>query len=144
MEAIHVKRILRILLPALCGAAYAALAVLLSRLLITHLSGLFSLIEGLFGLSADDGAYVSQILGQFRNAVLVSPWLPALLIGAAIGMGAAWLIRLRNARHITIDITLWILLLIPLSLISLYFTQVNGIMTGNLIRTFLPLLPELL
>ncbi|MBQ2957450.1 MAG: hypothetical protein IJE08_13430 [Clostridia bacterium] len=138
------KRILRILLPALCGAAYAALAVLLSRLLITHLSGLFSLIAGPAGLSADAAAYVSQILGQFRSAALVSPWLPALLIGAVIGMAAAWLIRLRHAKHITIDITLWILLLIPLSLVALYFTQVNGIMTGNLLKTFLPMLPELL
>lgn len=138
------KKAVKYSLSMLGGVAYAALAVLLSGWLIRNLSSLFAVVSGMTGSDEDTLIYISQILSQFRQAEVVPPWLWALLTGAAFGTLTAWLSSLRRVRRIAIDILLWLPLLIPLSLIVLWFTDVNGIRVGALVSRLFPLLPDLL
>lgn len=138
------KKYAKYVLVPLCGAGYAALALLISRLLVRGLSPLFTWVGGLAELNENTLSYAGQILDQFKTAVIRSPWLPALLIGAAIGALAAWLISLRRVKRIAIDILLWLILLLPLALLALWFTELNGIRVGAFISALLPLLPHLL
>lgn len=137
------KQCFRRILSLLPGLLYAAAAVCLSRLLIRTLSVLFSQFGGMAGLDAETLAYGAQVLAQFKSAVLVSPWLPALLTGAAFGALTSWLTRRRPLRIVAAAI-LWLILLLPMALAALWYTEVNGIMTCALVRTLLPLLPALL
>ena len=138
------KKTLKYLLFSLWGAAYGALAVGLSRLLVRNLAPLFRLIGGLAGLNETTLAYGSGILAPLSNASILSPWLPALLIGAAVGLFSAWLISRPGVTRIVINLTLDLFLLIPLALAALWFTYVNGICVGSLIKTLLPILSHLL
>lgn len=136
------KKHIRFLLSPLAGLLYAAAVILLSRLLIVFLAGPAGAVCRIAGLDADTLEYVRQILIQFRNARLVSPWLPALLTGAVCGLLTGWAARRRAGRILCV--ILWVILLLPLVLTAVWFTSVNDIMTGALIRTLLPLLPALL
>ena len=118
--------------PALWGLGYAFAVILLSRLLLRCLGG----IIGLFGT---DLSQVAQAAGQLRNAVLVSPWLMGLLTGGLIGN----LLRIAFRKPGTLRrVSIWSgsLLLIPLVLLCLCFTRVNGICVLDLLRTVLPIL----
>ena len=138
------KKTLKYALPPLLGALYAALAILLSRLLIRNLSGLFLWVGPMAGLDKNTLSYGAQVLSQLNSAHILSPWLPCLLIGAAAASLAAWLISRRRIKRITIDLLVWILLLIPLALIVLWFTTVNSIRVSSLISLLINLLPHLL
>ena len=138
------KKALNYLPSALCGAAYSALAVGLSRLLIRNLAPLFRFIGGLASLDEETLVYGHDILAQLQGAVIVSPWLPALLIGAAAGLLSAWLISRPGVTRIVINLTLYLILLIPLALIALWFTSVNAISVSALIQSILPILPHIL
>ena len=105
---------------SLVGAGYAALAICFSRWLVRHLSDIWRALGGLFGVKGDTLSYVEKVLAQLKDASLHSPWLAGLLIGAGIG-----------------------LLLIPLGLIALWFTDVNTIRFGSFVSVFLPLVPHL-
>jgi len=135
---------LNYLLGVLWGVSYSALAVGLSRLLVRNLAPLFRFIGGLASLDEKTLAYGSDILMPLRSAVIVSPWLPALLIGAALGLLFAWLISRPGVTRIVINLTLHLLLLIPLALLALWFTSVNAISIGALIQSILPILPHIL
>ena len=137
------KKYFRPILSILPGALYAALIALLSQLLIRFLAELFGLFSGTTGLNADTLDYITQILRQFRSASLVSPWLPFLLTGAILGAPIVCLIHRRRGRIIAAAV-LSVILLLPLTLLALWFTEVNGIKTCALVRTLLPLLPSLL
>lgn len=138
------RKIWKYLSGALIGAAYAALPVALSRLLIRHLAALFDWIGALAGLDESALSYGAQILSQLKSAALLSPWLPFLLTGAALGIMIVWLASRKPIKHIVIDLTLWLLLLLPLALCALWFTAVNGIRVGLLIQSVLPILPHIL
>ena len=138
------KKIWKYPLGALLGAAYAALPAALSRLLIRQLDVLFSRIGALASLDEKTLSYGAQILSQLKSASILSPWLPFLLTGAALGLMIAWLIARKPVKHIVIHLTLWLLLLIPLTLLALWLTTVNDIALGNLLQSILPILPHIL
>lgn len=133
-------KMLRRALPLFPGAAYAALTVLLSRLLIRHLGGIAGFIGGMTGLKESNAAYAAQVLSQLTRASVVSPLIPALLLGAPAG----WLLGLLKKRRTLICVCLGALLLLPLTLLALWFTEVNGVQTGALLSALLPMLPHLL
>lgn len=138
------KKLLKFTPPPLIGAGYAALAVSLTRMLIRNLSDLFLWIGPMAGLDEGTLSYGAQVLGQLRSAQILSPWLPCLLIGASAASLMAWLLSRRRVKRITIDLLVWLVLLIPLALPVLWFTTVNGIRTGSLISLLINLLPHLL
>ena len=115
---------------ALFGAAYGILLVLLSRGFIRDLSGVFLLIGKIIKLDEELVKHVIQVLEQFKAAKLVSPWLFVLLIGIGVGILYFRLIRSRK-RKVVISACLWSLLLIPLMLGIVCFTEVNGVCLAN-------------
>ena len=138
------KKYLRYMWGLLIGAACAALPVALSRILIRNLAGIFGWIGSIASLDEETLSYGVQILAQLKSAVIVSPWLPFLLVGAVLGLLTAWLTGRKPVRHIVIDLTLGLLLLLLLTLLALWFTSINAISVGSLIESILPTLAHLL
>lgn len=138
------KKYMKYPLGAFIGAACAALPVAFSRLMIRNLAGIFRWIGSLASLDEETLSYGVQILSQLKAAVIDSPWLPFLLTGAVLGGAIAWMTGRKPVRHIVIDLTLGLLLLLLLSLLALWFTSVNDISVGSLIQSILPTLFHLL
>lgn len=138
------KKYLRYMWGLFIGAACAALPVALSRLLIRNLAGIFGWIGSIASLDEETLSYGVQILAQLKSAVIVSPWLPFLLAGAVLGLLTAWLTGRKPVKHIIIDLTLGLLLLLLLTLLALWFSSINAISVGALIESILPTLAHLL
>lgn len=138
------KRYLKYPLGLFIGAACAALPVALSRLMIRNLAGIFHWMGSIASLDEETLAYGAQILSQLKSAVIASPWLPFLLAGAVLGLLMAWLTGRKPVKHIIIDLTLGLLLLLLLTLLALWFTSINAISVGALIESILPTLAYLL
>lgn len=138
------KKYLKYPLGACIGAACAALPVVLSRLMIRNLVGIFRWIGSIAALDEEMLAYGGQILSQLKDAVIVSPWLPFLLTGAVLGGFVAWITDRKPVKHIVIDLTLGLLLILLLTLLALWFTSINAINVGSLIQSILPTLFHLL
>ena len=138
------KKYLRYMGGLFIGVACAVLPVALSRILIRNLSGIFGWIGSIASLDEETLAYGVQILSQLKSAVIVSPWLPFLMAGAVLGLLIAWIIGRKPVKHIVIDLMLSLLLLLPLTLLALWFTSINAISVGSLIQSILPTLAHLL
>ena len=132
-------RIVKKLLAALLsGAGLAAVVILLSQLVLRHLGDIVGWIGGIAGMKASDLELFTQIFAQLRDAAIVSPWIPALLIGCALNAAVAYIIHSGKFRHVVININF--VLLIPAVAAALWFTSVNGIMLGDMIRQLIPIL----
>lgn len=138
------KKYLRYMRGLFIGAACAALPVVLSRLMVRNLAGIFGWIGSLASLDEETLAHGVQILAQLKSAVIASPWLPFLLAGGVLGLLMAWITGRKLVRHIVIDLTLGLLLLLLLTLPALWFTSINTIGVGSLIESILPTLAHLL
>ena len=138
------KKYLRYMGGLFMGAAVAALPVVLSRILIRNLSGIFGWIGSIASLDEEMLAYGVQILSQLKSAVIVSPWLPFLMAGAVLGLLMAWIAGRKQVKHIIINLTVGSLLLLLLTLLALWFTSINAISVGSLIQSILPTLAHLL
>ena len=126
------------------GAACAAVLVALSRILIRSLAVIFGWIGSIASLGEETVSYGVQILSQLKTAVIDSPWLPFLLAGAALGLLIAWITGRKPVRHIVIVVVLGVLLLLPLTLLAVWFTAINDISLSALILSILPTLGHLL
>lgn len=138
------KKYLKGPLGMLIGAACAAIPVVLSRLLIRNLAGIFSWIGSIASLDEETLSYGVQILTQLKSAVIASPWLSFLMAGAVLGLLIAWISGRKPVKHIVVDLTLGLLLLLLLTLLALWFTSINAISVGSLIESILPTLAHLL
>ena len=136
------KKLLHTISPLLCGAAYTFLALLLSQALIRCLADLFVFFGGAAGLNEDLLVYGHQILAPLRHADIRSPWLPALITGAAAGL--LLLRRIHSLRGRVLCLIGMLLLLPLLTLGALWMTSVNDICVGNLLQSVLPIIPHLL
>ncbi|MBR5383118.1 MAG: hypothetical protein IK133_04780 [Clostridia bacterium] len=131
------KIYLKYLRGSFIGTAYAALIIVLSRLLVRNLSGIFGWAGSLASLDKETLTQGTQILAQLKPAVIISPWLPFLLSGAVLGALIAWAAERRPVRLFVI-VLVPCLLLLPLTLLALWFTIINDIGFGSLIRSVLP------
>ena len=131
------KIYLKYLRGSFIGTAYAALIIVLSRLLVRNLSGIFGWAGSLASLDKETLTQGTQILAQLKPAVIISPWLPFLLSGAVFGALTVWAADRRPVRVFVIVLVLCLLLL-PLTLLALWFTIINDIGFGSLIRSVLP------
>ena len=109
-----------------------------------NLAGIFAWIGAIASLDEETLSYGVQILAQLKSAVIVSLWLPFLLAGAVLGLLIAWITGHKPVKHIVIDLTLGLLLLLLLTLLVLWFTSINAISVGSLIESILPTLAHLL
>lgn len=134
------QKMLRRAPAMLLGAAYGALAVCLSRLLIVRLGDLVSLIGGMTALDESVVGLAAYALSQLVHAQIVSPIVPAMLLGALAGL----LLNPPQRRRILSRVCLGALLLLPLTLLALWFTVVNDVQVGALVSVLLPMLSRLL
>lgn len=135
----------RLLWGAGVGAVWAAAAVSLSRLLIRSLGPLFRGVGALAGMDAETVSYGAQVAGQLKTAQIGSPWLPALLIGAALGLIISCVPR-KAKLHAAAKILLGLLLVLLMLLCTaacLYCTEINSIRLSALLSALLPALPHL-
>lgn len=138
------KKAMNCLLGAASGAAYAALTVFLSRILIRNLHLLFQWIGSLAALEEDTLSYGVQILIQLKDAAIASPWLYALPAGVALGALIAWPKAKKPVRKIILCLVAGLILILPLALIVLWFSEVNAVGVSSLLNTLLPIVPHLL
>lgn len=138
------KICLKYLLGPFIGSTCAALPVVLSRILVRNLAGIFGGVGSLMSLDKETLARGTQILVQLKTAAIVSPWLLFLLSGAVLGTLAVWSFDRRPVRHIGISLALSLLLLLLLTLLALFLTFINDIFVGSLLRSVLPTLFHLL
>ena len=61
-----------------------------------------------------------------------------------LGLLIAWITGHKPVKHIVIDLTLGLLLLLLLTLLALWFTSINAISVGSLIESILPTLAHLI
>lgn len=138
------KIYLKYLLGSFIGSVCSALPVVLSRILVRNLAGIFGWVGSLMSLQEETLARGTQILAQLKTAIIVSPWLLFLLAGAVLGALAVWFLNRMPVRHIIIDLALCLLLLLLLTLLALWLTSINEIFVSSLIRSVLPTLFHLL
>lgn len=125
----------RFLCPGiLCGT----LAIGMSSLAVRKMDVLPALAGGLLGLDPSMLTYAALVLSQLRRAALKPAWFPVLLLGMLTG---AVLLRIRSKW---LAGCLWFLLLLALTALSLWMTEVNGIRFGAALSTLFPLLNQLL
>ena len=137
------KIYLKYLRGSFIGTAYAALIIVLSRLLIRNLAGVFGWAGSLASMDEETLSQGTQILSQLKPAVIISPWLYFLLSSAVFGALTVWAADRRPVRLFVIVLVLCLLLL-PLTLLALWFTVINDIGVGPLLRSVLPTLFYLL
>lgn len=131
------KKTVRTLITFLPGALGGVLAVLLSRLLLRNLDAAVLLAGKIIGLNQQNLTAAVQILAQLNTAELSSNWLPAAAFASVCGF---CLLRIRPK---VISVLLWLLLLVLTLAAALWFTQVNGVQVGALLKVLLPLIPHL-
>jgi len=110
---------------AAAGLLYSLTALLLSRCLITSLGAIFGWVSSIIGVAEDLKDFLVPVLSQLKGAQLGSPWL-LLLLGTAAGALYGYLIRRCRRRRLLSGI-LAVVLFLPLLLVNIGFTQVNGL-----------------
>lgn len=117
------------------GMAYGAFVCILSYLLIQNLSSVFGLLAGIFGFDPKTESHIFAVLAQLRSSSVGSPWILTMLFGGTVG----WLLSLITGRKTRIWLTavLAALLLLPLILVAVWFSYINDVMVGNLIKSLL-------
>ena len=121
----------------IAGILWATIPVLLSCILIRNLSGLFETLSGSLPIPKQLAAQIIQALAQLNSAVLASPW----LLSAVIGLGMGLLHYVLWGKKAA-----WFLIaaVLPVTVLFLWFTGVNGIHLGAVLKRLFVLVPELL
>ena len=131
------KTVIKWSIYPLCGILYAVFVILLSRLLLREAQTVAAWVGTTAGLDATLMEQIVLAAGQLKAALVVSPWITALVTGALTGValrcipgkGKAW-----------IAVAAGVVLLIPAVLLAFLFTQVNGIRVFSVLRCALALL----
>ena len=119
------------------GTLYAALAILLSRLVLGEAAVLAAWLCDMAGLTPELTAQIALAAGQLKAAVVVSPWIGGLVAGGLIGV----LLRtIPGKQRLWITIGCGVLVLVPAVFLALCFTRVNDIRVLSVLRCALALL----
>ena len=121
------KKRVRALLPFLLGAAYGLLLILLTFWLITGAADVVAFAAQMLRLEAAQDVVLA--LRQLEEAHIQLPWAVILLMGA-LALVLAWLLR-RCRRKALISSCLAVVLVLPLTVMVLAFTTINGIRPAN-------------
>ena len=111
-------------IPLIWAAAYGGLILMLAYGTIFHAKIIFKPLVYLVGMG-EHWQMIAGVLGQLKKADVSFSYIPALV--GAVGAGL-WLIKpSRKAKTGKVRILCAALLLIPLSLTTLFFSEINGI-----------------
>ena len=127
----------RFLRSFLWGAAWGALAVFSARLLIRYMGRLAASVGSLAGLDADMLFQITQPLSQLQQALIISPWIPFVLLAGIL------FACLAHARKVWLSVLSGVILFLPTAALALWYTRVNTIRVGALVRCVLPLVLSL-
>lgn len=120
---------------ALGGISYGIILLCLSRYLIFNIESIFKIIANMIGLSEKEILEICTILTQFKKAEVVSPYIPVILISAVLVVLYAFLIR-KSKRKKTITTCVWTILFLPLLLVMIMFSEINGIrISASVLKT---------
>ncbi len=128
-------------ISALLGGAYGTLGVFLSHLFLKNLSAVAGWIMNLTKIEDGIATQVTDALMQLKNARLLSPYAAFILIFAVL-CALVYLLD-RKARKVVINVGLWILLLVPVSLLAALFTHVNDILFFDIVRLAISIVTNL-
>lgn len=112
--------------PVLGGVIYGCLLIFLSRFLLAYVGNIAGGISRLAGLDEITVNQIRDALGQLKTASVKSPYFIALIMGIIIAVLFYVLIR-NYKRKKLITICGGVLLLMPLTLAVICFTEINGI-----------------
>lgn len=126
----------RIFAAAGCSLATAALCGILPAVFLRNIGSLIRMLGKQFGLRSTEIKQFAEIFDQLKEASILPP---VLLLAAILLVGALTVLLLPRSRKArTVTAVIWVLLLLPLTLLSLWFTLVNdlqfGIVISSLIR----------
>ena len=112
------------LFAILCSAAYGMIVLILTYCVIVHAKNLFKPLVYVVGLG-EEWRQIADILGQLKTAEVSLPYIPVLLL--VIGM-AMWFAKLsRKTKAPKAAVICAGLMLLPLTLAMVAFTEINGI-----------------
>lgn len=135
------KTVKRYASAAIFGIAYAMIAIALSQYLIRNLGRIVIFVRELAGLEDDIAEMVSNAFAQLKDASLVFP----VHIAASIALlsGSAFFFAAGKKRMRVVFRILAVILLAPISVLFVCFTEVNGVETILLLKSLLPMLKVL-
>lgn len=135
------KKRMPFIISALIGGAYGAVCVFLSRLFIKNLGAVAGWGMHLFKADGNLASQVTSALHQLKDADLASPFLVIILVFASLFL---FIFRqMKKARRIVINITAWLLLLLPSIIIAALFTVVNDILFWDMVKMLVSILINL-
>ena len=140
------QKVLRWVLPPVFGAAFGALSVYLSQLLIRNMDKILSAFAEVSGMSEKELKPVMMMLGSFGTAELASPWLPAMLVGAALALVFVIIWRIKPIKWLILFVINAILLSFLMMIfvpVSLSMTEVNGVSLGATLERVITMLGQM-
>ena len=112
--------------PVLGGMIYASMLILLSRLFLVSAGSLVGTICKLAGVDEITADQIKEALGQLKDASVKSPVFMVLIAGIVIVVLFYALTRkCKRKKFVTIFVS--VLMMLPLTLLVLFFTEINGI-----------------
>lgn len=124
MEQKKRKHRKRAWMPLVLGVAYGGLVLVLAYCTVFHAKTIFKPLVHLVGMG-ENWQMIAEVLGQLKKAEVSFSYLPALV--GAVG-GGLWLIKSSGkAKTGKAWVPCAVFLLIPLSLATIFFSDINGI-----------------
>lgn len=121
---------------ALAGTLTAAAVGTLPVILLRNIGTLIYTFGGKLGLSSRETKQFGDIFAQLKEASFLPPFWLLILILLGGTAAAFWAASGSRRRRVTVT-TVWIILLLPLFLLSLWFTHVNGIQFGAVLTALI-------
>ena len=140
------QKVLRCVLPPVFGAAFGALSVYLSQLLIRNMDKILSVFAEMSGMSEKELKPVMMMLGSFGTSELTSPWQPAMLVGAALALVFVIIWRIKPIKWLilfVIDAILLSFLMMIFVPVALSMTEVNGVSLGATLERVITMLGQM-
>ena len=129
----------RLFLCSLLAAAVFLLIRFMAEAGIRSLGSLISALGGSLGLG-ETAEVLGRIFSQLKGAALSLPLLPPVLSALIIG-GILWLgMRAGRASRMVPAVFGGVLLLVPAVLLTVWFTEVNGIRLDGMMLTLIRLI----
>lgn len=137
------KRIWKVLISMLVGAALGAIAILAAQSLIRSLPTLLGgVLEG-SKLGEVQINMINRILNGLKDAPVVSPWIGMMVGGAIFGVFPGLVIG-KKIWRILIAIILWLLFLLCVFPIAAMVSRVNDLMLIEWLRKIAPILQSMI
>ncbi len=126
------KKHLSLIISSLIGGAYGAVSVFLSRVFLRNLGAIAGWGMKLFKAESEITSQVTGALSQLKDASLFSPFLVFIPLFACLFL--LIFCQMKKAHRIVINITAWVLILLPSLLVAALFTVVNDILFLDIIK----------